>query len=41
MSNQNTIKNPGMKCALFKGKGEKGMDNFGFLNSLDYFTFIL
>ena len=41
MSNQNTIKNPGIKCALSNCKGEKGMDNFGYLNSLHYFTFIL
>ena len=41
MSNQNTKKNPGIKCALSNCKGEKGMDNFGYLNSLHYFTFIL
>ena len=41
MLNQNIKKNPGMKCALSNCKGEKGMDNFGFLNSLHYFTFIL
>ena len=41
MSNQNTKKNPGIKCALFNCKGEKGMDNFDYLNSLYYFTFIL
>ena len=41
MSNQNTKKNPGIKCALFSCKGEKGMDNFGYLNSSYYFTFIL
>ena len=37
--NKNTKKNPGMKCALFNCKGEKGMDNSGYLNGLHYFTF--
>ena len=41
MSNQNTKKNPEIKCALFNCKGEKGIDNFDHLNSLHYFTFIL
>ena len=39
MSNQKIKKNPGIKCALFNRKGEKGMDIFGYLNS--DFTFIL
>ena len=40
MLNQNTKRDPGIKCALFNSKEEKGMDNFGYLNSLYYFTFI-
>ena len=41
MLNQNTERDPGIKGALFNCKDEKGMDNFGYLNSLYYFTFIL
>ena len=39
MCNKNTKKNHRMKCALFSCKGEKGMDNSGYLNGLHYFTF--
>ena len=41
MLSQNTKRDPGIKCVLFNCKDEKGMDNFGYLTSLYYFTFIL
>ena len=43
MSNQNTKNISGIKLALFNSTGEKGMDNFGYLNSslsLFYFYFV-
>ena len=41
MANQNTKKSPGIEFVLFNCMGERGMDNFGYLNSLLYFISIL